>query len=70
MRWMDSKRHPLWQWYHADRDGVLTDPTGEKAFIATFGETPAQANTEFVAWVTSPEGEAKAHWPGRSISPR
>jgi hypothetical protein len=60
MRWMDSKRHKLWQWYHAYRDGVLTDPTGEKAFIATFGETPAQANTEFVAWVTSPEGGAKS----------
>jgi hypothetical protein len=60
MRWLDN-RHQLWPWYHAYRDGVLTDPTGEKAFVATLGKTPAQANAEFVAWVTSPEGESKTH---------
>jgi hypothetical protein len=53
LRWMDS-RHQLWTWFHAYRDGVLTDPTGEKAFIATFGKTPTHANAEFVAFVRGP----------------
>jgi hypothetical protein len=59
MRWLDS-RQKLWPWYHAYRDGVLTDPTGEKAFAAVTGTTPAQANAAFVAWVQSPEGESSA----------
>jgi hypothetical protein len=56
MRWLD-RRHQLWPWYHAYRDGVLTDPTGEKAFVATVGKTPAEANAEFVAWIKSREAE-------------
>jgi hypothetical protein len=54
MRWLDS-RQQLWPWYHAYRDGVLTDPTGDKAFAAVTGTTPAQANAAFVAWVQSPQ---------------
>jgi len=60
VRWLDG-RHQLWPWYHAYRDGVLTDPTGEKAFVAIVGKTPAQASAEWVAWVQSPAAEAKTH---------
>lgn len=57
VRWADSK-HVLWKFYHAFRDGIRTDPTGEKAFAAAFdGATPASATQEWLDWITSPEAE-------------
>src|SRR5208283_4207269 len=40
-QWLDE-RGQLWTFYRAWRDGVKTDPTGEKAFAAATGQTPAQ----------------------------
>jgi hypothetical protein len=54
-----STRNQLWDWYHAWRDGVATDPTGEKALLAVTGKTPEQLNGDFVAWVTSPAAVAR-----------
>jgi hypothetical protein len=56
LRWLDS-RHQLWRFYRAWRDGVLDDPTGEKAFVAVVGKTPREATPEWVAWARSPEAE-------------
>ena len=56
MRWLDTKRKKLWPFYTAWRGGILDDPTGEKAFRSVVGETPAEANGEWLAWVTSREG--------------
>ncbi len=50
--WLDA-REELWPFYHAWRDAVGDDATGEKAFAKAVGETPAQANAEWVKWVTS-----------------
>jgi hypothetical protein len=49
-QWLDE-RGQLWVFYRAWRDGVKTDPTGEKAFVAATGQTPAQANATWQAWV-------------------
>jgi hypothetical protein len=52
LRWLFQKNQ-LWSWYHAWRDGFLADPTGERAFQAAVGMTPAQANDAWVAWLRS-----------------
>jgi hypothetical protein len=49
-QWLDEK-DLLWKVYRAWRDSVRDDPSGEKAFAAIVGETPAQANAEWVKWV-------------------
>lgn len=57
LRWADSKGK-LWPFYRLFRDGVLTDPTGEKAFAAVFdGKTPADATGDFLSWVGSAAAE-------------
>lgn len=56
LRWADS-RHQLWPFYRLFRDGVLDDETGEKAFAAVFGKTPADATDEFLDWIRSKEAE-------------
>ena len=48
--WLDQ-RGLLWPFYQRWRDGFATDPTGELAFRATLGESPAEANE---AWTLSP----------------
>lgn len=53
-----SEKHgdALWRFYRSWRDGVLTDPTGERAFAAAMdGKTPAEVTPEFLAWVQSSE---------------
>lgn len=46
----------LWRFYRGWRDGLLTDPTGERAFAAAMdGKTPADVTPEFLAWVQSSE---------------
>jgi hypothetical protein len=49
--WMDEEKHHLWDYYRAWRGSVREDPTGERAFASVFGETPAQANEEWLSWV-------------------
>jgi hypothetical protein len=56
MRWLDA-RQKLWSFYHAWREGILDDPTGEKAFASVMGETPAAATAAWVTWIRSPEAE-------------
>jgi hypothetical protein len=54
MRWLDSKRHQLWTFYHRFREGVIDDPTGLKAFTAVVGP-PADVTAEWIAWLQSEE---------------
>jgi hypothetical protein len=49
-QWLDE-RGKLWTFYRAWRDGVDDDPTGERAFAQAMGQTPAQANERWAAWV-------------------
>ena len=49
-QWMES-RSKLWPFYHAWRDDFAGDPTGEKAFVATMGSTPAALSASWVSWV-------------------
>jgi hypothetical protein len=49
-QWLDS-RGWLWPFYAAWRDGVILDPTGEKAFARVTGMTPVEANGPWVEWV-------------------
>jgi hypothetical protein len=49
-QWLDQ-RGKLWAFYRAWRDGIDTDPTGEHAFVAAMGQTPAEANETWQAWV-------------------
>jgi hypothetical protein len=49
-QWLDGKGK-LWDFYHAYRDHVETDPRGEKAFQDTVGSTPAEASSEWIKWV-------------------
>ena len=49
-QWLDS-RQQLWPFYRGWRDGVATDPTGEKAFRAATGQTPAEATAAWLRWV-------------------
>jgi hypothetical protein len=51
-QWLDQK-DLLWPFYQAWRDGYAADPTGEKAFAAVVGKTPAEANAEWARWVLS-----------------
>ena len=48
-QWLDSK-DLLWPFYRRWRDGYAQDPTGEKAFTAIVGKTPAEANAEWTRW--------------------
>ena len=41
----------LWPWIAAWRGHVTEDPTGEGAFTAVMGETPAQADASWRKWV-------------------
>jgi len=49
-QWLDQ-RGQLWDFYQRFRDHYLEDPTGERAFVAATGKTPARANDEWVRWV-------------------
>lgn len=49
-QWMDSQ-NKLWPFYQAWRDNVASDPTGEKAFVATMGKKPADFDATWTAWV-------------------
>jgi hypothetical protein len=49
-QWLDA-RGLLWPFYRAWRDGLDSDPTGEKAFERVTGQTPARANAAWTAWV-------------------
>ena len=51
-QWLDQK-DLLWPFYQAWRDGYAADPTGEKAFVAVVGKTPAEADAEWARWVQS-----------------
>jgi hypothetical protein len=50
MQWLDRQGH-LWSFYRAWRDGIATDPTGEKAFAAVVGRTPGEAEADWEAYV-------------------
>jgi hypothetical protein len=50
--WLDSNHHrKLWYLYHAWRDGFASDRTGEKAFAAVMGGSPAALEADWEAWV-------------------
>ena len=49
-QWLDE-RDKLWAFYHAFRDGIADDPTGEEAFTAVVGKAPKDANEQWVTWV-------------------
>lgn len=49
-QWLDE-RGQLWSFYQRWRDGAVDDPTGEKAFRATVGVTPAEAHVLWAKWV-------------------
>ena len=50
-QWLDS-RGQLWPFYRAWRDSPTHDSTtGESAFLRIVGETPEQADAEWVKWV-------------------
>lgn len=51
-QWLESKGK-LWAFYHAFRDGYAKDPTGEKAFVAVMGKSPAALDDEWAQWVIS-----------------
>jgi hypothetical protein len=48
-QWLESQGK-LWPFYRAWRDGYASDPTGERAFTAVVGATPAAANDAWRAW--------------------
>jgi hypothetical protein len=49
-QWLDQK-DLLWPFYRRWRDGYEQDPTGEKAFTAVVGKTPAEADEQWARWV-------------------
>jgi hypothetical protein len=49
-QWLDQ-RGLLFAFYRAWRDGVEQDPTGEKAFAAVTGQSPAEAHAAWAKWV-------------------
>lgn len=49
-QWLDENGW-LFAFYQRWRDGVEDDPTGEKAFTAVVGRTPAAANEAWAKWV-------------------
>ena len=61
-RWLDA-RGLLWRVYAAWRDAVTVDMTGEAAFARVVGQTPKQANAEWLAWVTDKANDDRT--PGR-----
>lgn len=50
--WMNGQQK-LWPFYQAWRDGYEHDKTGEKAFAATMGKSPAELDGAWAAWVRS-----------------
>ena len=52
-QWLDEAEGGgrLWPMYRAWRDGARGDPTGEKAWAAVVGGTPAEATERWRAWV-------------------
>lgn len=51
-QWMDTQKK-LWPFYRAWRDDWAHDPTGEKAFEAATGKTPADLDAAWASWVTA-----------------
>ncbi len=49
-QWLDQQGK-LWAFYRHFRDHQRADPTGEQAFAAVMGKTPAEANAEWATWV-------------------
>lgn len=49
-QWMDGQ-NKLWPFYHAWRDDFAKDPTGEKAFLAVMGKSPADLDAAWASWV-------------------
>jgi hypothetical protein len=49
-QWLDQKGL-LWPFYQRYREKFAEDPTGEQAFLAVVGKTPAAANEEWARWV-------------------
>jgi hypothetical protein len=62
LRWLHSQGL-LWPFYTAWRDGVLGDPTGERAFQAVVHKTPAEASEAWLAWLGSEEAEGMVPTP-------
>jgi len=50
VQWLDRQGR-LWPFFRAWRDGIATDPTGEKAFAAVVGRTPGQADADWETYV-------------------
>lgn len=49
-QWLDQQGK-LWPFYQRYRDQYATDPTGQLAFQAVVGKSPAEANDDWVRWV-------------------
>jgi len=49
-QWMDSQKK-LWPFYRAWRDDFANDPSGEAAFFATMGKSPADLDAAWASWV-------------------
>jgi hypothetical protein len=49
-QWLDQQGK-LWSFYRQFRDHHERDPTGERAFVANVGKTPAEANAAWASWV-------------------
>jgi len=50
-QWLDQHGQ-LWPFYHAWRDNVESDPTGERAFEQVVGKTLSEANDDWKRWVS------------------
>jgi hypothetical protein len=51
-----AAKYDLWGFYSRAREGVIDDPTAERALAATTGgKSPADLTPEFVAWIQSAE---------------
>ena len=51
-----AAKYDLWGFYARAREGVIDDPTAERALAATTGgKSPADLTPEFVAWIESAE---------------
>jgi hypothetical protein len=49
-QWLDE-RDMLWPFYQRWRDTYDQDPTGEAAFRAVVGQSPAEAHPAWARWV-------------------
>jgi hypothetical protein len=49
-QWLDQKGK-LWPFYRHFREHRGSDPSGRESFKSIVGKTPAEANTEWAAWV-------------------